>query len=67
MTKEQSAVQKAFGELAPKFADLTDNVLFGEAQNRSTPGLGDMSSEFQNASTLAPPAWRGAVPPATSL
>jgi 4-carboxymuconolactone decarboxylase len=30
MTKEASATQKAFGEIAPKFADLTDRVLFGE-------------------------------------
>jgi 4-carboxymuconolactone decarboxylase len=34
MTKEQSAAQKAFGELAPKFADLTDNVLFGDVWER---------------------------------
>ena len=30
MTKELSPAQKAFGELAPKFADLTDKVLFGD-------------------------------------
>lgn len=30
MTKEPSPAQKAFGELAPKFADLTDKVLFGD-------------------------------------
>ena len=30
MTEEKSPAQKAFGELAPKFASLTDNVLFGD-------------------------------------
>ena len=30
MSKEPSAVQKMVGDFAPKLADLTDRVLFGE-------------------------------------
>lgn len=29
MTEEKPPAQTAFGQLAPKFADLTDKVLFG--------------------------------------
>lgn len=34
MSKVQSAAQKAFGELAPKFVELTDKVLFGDVWDR---------------------------------
>jgi len=37
MTKEQSVAQKAFGSIAPKLAELTDDVLFGDVWER--PGL----------------------------
>lgn len=37
MTTEHSAAQKAFGEFAPKFAEVTDEVLFGDIWER--PGL----------------------------
>ena len=30
MTREPSAAQKMIGDIAPKLADLTDRVLFGE-------------------------------------
>ena len=34
---ERSVAQRAFGDIAPAFADLTDRVLFGEVWGR--PGL----------------------------
>ncbi|MEU2502301.1 carboxymuconolactone decarboxylase family protein [Streptomyces albogriseolus] len=34
MTQEPSAAQKALGEIAPKLADLTDEVLFGDVWER---------------------------------
>lgn len=34
MSKEPSAVQKMIGDFAPKLADLTDRVLFGEVWER---------------------------------
>lgn len=34
MSKEPSAAQKAMGDLAPKFVELTDNVLFGDIWER---------------------------------
>ncbi|MFE4675521.1 carboxymuconolactone decarboxylase family protein [Streptomyces sp. NPDC056723] len=37
MAEEQSAAQKAIGDIAPKLADLTDQVLFGDIWER--PGL----------------------------
>lgn len=30
MAEKQSAAQKAIGDIAPKLADLTDQVLFGD-------------------------------------
>lgn len=43
MEKEKSAVQQAFGELAPKFADLTDEVLFGKVWEGSELSKRDRS------------------------
>ena len=37
MTKEKSPVQQLIGDLAPKLADLTDDLLFGDIWER--PGL----------------------------
>ncbi|MBE2992259.1 carboxymuconolactone decarboxylase family protein [Sphingomonas sp. CFBP 13603] len=37
MAGEQTAAQKAYGDIAPDFADLSDQVLFGDVWER--PGL----------------------------
>jgi len=37
MTQEQTQAQKAYGDVAPQLADLSDRVLFGEVWER--PGL----------------------------
>ena len=37
MAQEPSAAQKSIGDIAPKLADLTDTVLFGDIWER--PGL----------------------------
>ena len=37
MAQEPSAAQKSIGDVAPKLADLTDTVLFGDVWER--PGL----------------------------
>ena len=37
MSKEPSAAQKLMGDIDPKLAELTDNVLFGDVWER--PGL----------------------------
>ena len=37
MSKEPTALEKAFGDIAPKLVELTDNVLFGDIWER--PGL----------------------------
>lgn len=37
MTDKPTAARQAFGDIAPAFADLTDEVLFGEVWER--PGL----------------------------
>jgi len=34
MSKEPSAAQKMIGDIAPKLADLTDSVLFGDVWER---------------------------------
>jgi len=41
--KPASPAQKAFGALAPKFADLTDQVLFGDIWERSALNKRDRS------------------------
>lgn len=42
-TKEPTAAQKAIGELAPKLAELTDEVLFGDVWERAQLGKRDRS------------------------
>jgi 4-carboxymuconolactone decarboxylase len=37
MAQEQTVAQKSFGDIAPKLAELTDDVLFGDVWER--PGL----------------------------
>ena len=37
MNKEPTTIEKAFGDVAPKLVELTDNVLFGDIWER--PGL----------------------------
>lgn len=34
MAEDQSPAQKAYGDVAPQLADLSDRVLFGEVWNR---------------------------------
>ena len=43
MSKELSAVQKMIGDFAPKLADLTDDVLFGDVWERSQLSKRDRS------------------------
>jgi 4-carboxymuconolactone decarboxylase len=43
MNKEPSAAQKSMGDLAPKLAELTDNVLFGDMWERKELSKRDRS------------------------
>ena len=43
MSREPSGAQKAWGELAPKFVELTDKVLFGDVWERSELSKRDRS------------------------
>jgi 4-carboxymuconolactone decarboxylase len=43
MNKEPSAAQKSMGDLAPKLAELTDNVLFGDIWERKELSKRDRS------------------------
>jgi len=43
MSKEPSAVQKMIGDFAPKLADLTDRVLFGDVWERKELSRRDRS------------------------
>lgn len=43
MSKEPSAAQKMIGDIAPKLADLTDNVLFGDVWERKNLSKRDRS------------------------
>jgi 4-carboxymuconolactone decarboxylase len=43
MNREPSAAQKSMGDLAPKFAELTDNVLFGDIWERKELSKRDRS------------------------
>jgi 4-carboxymuconolactone decarboxylase len=42
-SKEQTAAQKLVGDLAPKLAELTDNVLFGDVWERTELSKRDRS------------------------
>ena len=43
MNKEPSAAQQAMGEIAPKFTELTDKVLFGDIWERKELSKRDRS------------------------
>ncbi|HEY6944850.1 MAG TPA: carboxymuconolactone decarboxylase family protein [Candidatus Acidoferrum sp.] len=43
MSQEPSAAQKAMGDFAPKFAELTDKVLFGDIWERKELSKRDRS------------------------
>lgn len=43
MTNQQSAAQKLVGDIAPKLADLTDEVLFGDVWERDALAKRDRS------------------------
>jgi 4-carboxymuconolactone decarboxylase len=43
MSKEPSGAQKLMGDIAPKLADLTDNVLFGDVWERKQLSKRDRS------------------------
>ena len=48
MTKELSAAQKMIGDIAPKLADLTDGVLFGDVWERP-----ELSKRDRSLATVA--------------
>lgn len=48
MSKELSAAQKMIGDIAPKLADLTDSVLFGDVWERS-----ELSKRDRSLATVA--------------
>jgi len=50
MSNEPSAARKAFGEVAPPFAEYTDNVLFGDVWQR--PGLSPRDRSLVTVSAL---------------
>jgi 4-carboxymuconolactone decarboxylase len=50
MAPQQSAAQQAIGDIAPKLADLTDEVLFGDVWER--PGLSPRDRSLVTVSTL---------------
>ena len=50
MTKEPSGAQKLMGDIAPKLAELTDNVLFGDIWERK--GLSKRDRSLTTVSAL---------------
>ena len=48
MSREPSAVEKMFGDVAPKLAELTDRVLFGDVWERR-----DLSKRDRSLVTVA--------------
>jgi 4-carboxymuconolactone decarboxylase len=50
MRKEPSAAQKMIGDIAPKLAELTDHVLFGDVWER--PGLSKRDRSLVTVSAL---------------
>ena len=48
--KEPSAAQKMIGDIAPKLAELTDDVLFGDVWDR--PGLSKRDRSLVTVSAL---------------
>ena len=53
MAQEPSAAQKMIGDVAPKLADLTDTVLFGDIWER--PGLSPRDRSLVTVTTLVAP------------
>lgn len=51
MAEEKSAAQQAIGDIAPKLAALTDDVLFGDVWER--PGLSPRDRSLVTVSVLA--------------
>lgn len=51
MTNEPSAAQQAIGDVAPKLADLTDEVFFGDVWER--PGLSKRDRSLVTVAALA--------------
>jgi 4-carboxymuconolactone decarboxylase len=47
---QNTVAQRMFGDIAPKFADLTDNVLFGDVWER--PGLSKRDRSLVTVSAL---------------
>lgn len=43
MPQEKSHTQQLVGDIAPKLAELTDEVLFGEVRARASPSARDRS------------------------
>lgn len=43
MTEDKTPIQKMFGDLAPKFVELTDDVLFGDVWERAALAKRDRS------------------------
>jgi 4-carboxymuconolactone decarboxylase len=50
MSAEQTPAQKAYGDVAPGLADLSDRVLFGEVWER--PGLSQRDRSLITVATL---------------
>jgi 4-carboxymuconolactone decarboxylase len=50
MTKESSLVQRLIGDIAPKLAELTDDLLFGDIWER--PGLSKRDRSLITVATL---------------
>ncbi|HEY5651947.1 MAG TPA: carboxymuconolactone decarboxylase family protein [Acidimicrobiia bacterium] len=50
MSSEPSSIRKRFGEFAPKFVDLTDEVLYGDVWER--PGLSKRDRSLVTISAL---------------
>jgi 4-carboxymuconolactone decarboxylase len=50
MTKEPSAAQRMIGDVAPRLAELTDDVLFGDIWER--PGLSQRDRSLITVATL---------------
>lgn len=48
MSREPSAAQKSWGKFAPKFAELTDKVLFGDVWERK-----ELSKRDRSLATVA--------------
>lgn len=52
MSKEASKAQQMIGDIAPKLAELTDDVLFGDVWER--PGLSKRDRSLITVAALAP-------------